>query len=771
MARSLRPPGQIEEHLLESAAFTAMGGIAAGLMGVLKRRSSGITRERGARRLADRARQIVLDRLGRTGAVSWESDGTLAGYKFVSAGAEQLLGYPVEEWYSDSKFWEHHLHPADREEMIRLRSEAVIEGRSGELVYRMIGADGRTVWLRDTSEVTLTKKGFPARIEGWMVDITEERLTQMQLRAVFAASRALTQSSPVSDAANEVISAVCMELEWALGALWTIDDEGELIRCAKVWRESEEMDEFALVTLRSEFRRGTGLPGRVWEAGEPTWISDVVQDENFPRAPYADKVGLHGAFGVPVRSAGNLLGVLEFFNRAVLERDDALLDMMDSIALQMGQFIQRHRVENRLKARNERMELLAEAGVILASSSDTIPALMSRIGDLMVRRLADWCAIHMREESGSISTAIILHTDKSKTGMTEELQRNYPPRPDDTAGPAKVLRTGDPEFYPSVPTELIDMTSSGPRHKELLSALGFASQIITPLRARGRILGTITLARSESSPRFDREDLNLAQEFANRTALAVDNIRLYAAQRHIATTLQESLRPRLVERIPGMELAVRYAAPGEGIEVGGDFYDVFSYGQKRWAVVIGDVSGRGARAAALTPLIKYTVRSEAMHEREPSRILTLLNEAMLQQSGEDQFCTVAYSRIDPRDDGVYITTVCAGHPSPLILRSHGEVERLGEPGTVLGAVPEVDLTEHLAELRQGDAMILFTDGAIEARRNGENFGEARLIASLSECAALGAEAIAERLEQSIIEYSEGSLSDDMVLLVVKVTHG
>lgn len=706
-------------------------------MGILKGRSAAFAREREARRQADRARQIAVGRLDRTGAVIWETDGNFSGFKFVSAGGEQLLGYPLLDWYSDSKFWANHLHPADRAEMVRLRSDAITDGRPNDLIYRMIGADGRTVWVRDTSEVTLTRKGLPARINGWMVDITQERLTQLRLRAVFAASRALTKSSPVSDAANEVISTVCIELGWALGALWTIDDEGEFLLCVNVWRESEEMDEFASVTQRLEFRRGTGLPGRVWETGEHAWISDVLQDQNFPRAQSADKVGLRSAFGVPVRSAGSVLGVLEFFNRDVLERDDALLEMMDSIALQMGQFIQRRRAESRLKARNDRMQLLAEAGVSLANSLDEASTL-SKIGDLLVGSLGDWCAIDMREESGSISRAIILP---------------------------------EPEFYQDVPAQLIEsMTFYDSEHKEIL-AFGSASQIIVPMRARGRILGTITLGRAESSAKFEKEDLDVAQEFADRTALAVDNIRLHETQRYIATTLQESLRPRLVERIPGMEVTVRYAAAGEGIDVGGDFYDVFSYGQKRWAIVIGDVSGRGARAAALTPLIRYTVRAEAMQEREPSRILTVLNDAMLKQSGEDQFCTVAYAQIDPTDDGAHITTVCAGHPSPLVLRANGEVDTLGEPGTMLGAVPDIELREHSADLRHGDAIILFTDGAIEARRDGENFGEARLIALLGEFAGLGAESIVEGLERSIVDYSQGSLADDLVLLVAKVTGG
>ena len=759
------------DAVLQIFTVTATGLIAAGLLGALQRSTTAIFGEPQARRRADRERQVAVDRLDRIGAVRWEADGTLDHYNFVSAGGEQLLGYPLETWYSESKFWEHHLHPADRDEIVALRSEAITQGCPTELIYRMIAADQRVVWVRDSSEVTLSKKGIPAHVDGWMIDITAERVTQRQLRAVFAANRALTRSSPVADAAGEVIGAVCNELGWALGTLWILEEDGELMRCVKVWNDSDE-DEFASITAGAELAmaKGSGLAGRVWKADGPVWVSDFAQDPEFVRASYADQADLHSAFGVPVRSAGEVLGVLEFFNRAVLARDDALLEIMDSIALQMGQFIQRHRAEARLKVRNDRIEFLEEGGEILASSLDLTSA-TDKICGLLVRRLADWCSLDMREDNGSISTMTILHKDGSKAAIADELKNNFSPRIHNDFGQAKVMDTGLPEFFSSISSDMVESRAYDLRHAQILNDLGFAAQIIVPLRVRGRILGTMTLVRSKSSPPFAQADLELAQEFANRAALAVDNIRLYESQKHIATTLQESLRPRILEAIPGTEAAVRYTAAGEGVEVGGDFYDVFSSGTNRWAVVIGDVSGQGARAAALTPLIRYTVRAEAMQEREPSRILTSLNEAMLQQSGEDQFCTVAYARIEQTDEGVHITTIRAGHPSPLILRAGGGVETLGEPGTMLGAVPEVHLSEHLADLGPGDALILFTDGVIEARQNSENFGEARLIERAAQCAGMGAEEIAETLEKAVIEYAGGSLSDDMVILVLRVKSG
>ncbi|MDX6647274.1 MAG: hypothetical protein QOK40_3001, partial [Miltoncostaeaceae bacterium] len=256
------------------------------------------------------------------------------------------------------------------------------------------------------------------------------------------------------------------------------------------------------------------------------------------------------------------------------------------------------------------------------------------------------------------------------------------------------------------------------------------------------------------------------EELARRAALALENARLYELQRDIAHTLQQSLLPPRLPDIPGLEIAARYLPGGAGHEVGGDFYDLFRIGRD-WAVVIGDVCGRGPQAAALTALARHTIRADAAYEPTPSRVLRQLNRAVLQQEREPRLLTVAYLRLRVgrrRVDGVLAS---GGHPPPLILRSDGRVEEVAGAGTLIGAFPEIELSERSLRLRSGDAILLYTDGIIEARRAGEFFGAERLEALLAGCTGLSAAAIIERLERGVADFLGAPGQDDIALLVLR----
>jgi serine phosphatase RsbU (regulator of sigma subunit) len=149
--------------------------------------------------------------------------------------------------------------------------------------------------------------------------------------------------------------------------------------------------------------------------------------------------------------------------------------------------------------------------------------------------------------------------------------------------------------------------------------------------------------------------------------------------------------------------------------VGGDFYDVFSVGEDEWYAVIGDVCGKGAAAAAVTALARYTIRATAVRRRAPSEILRWLNDAMLRQDdGTGRFCTIACVHVDLAGDTPRVTVACGGHPPPILRRASGEVTELGMPGTLLGLFEEPDLVDRSAELEPGDELLLYTDGLTEA---------------------------------------------------------
>jgi PAS domain S-box-containing protein len=455
--------------------------------------------------------------------------------------------------------------------------------------------------------------------------------------------------------------------------------------------------------------------------------------------------------GRAVRFIGTVLDVTER-KRAEEERD--LLLAREQLA----------RAEA-VRARR-RLALLAAAGTTLSAALD-YEATLEGITSLVVPELADWCLVDILEEDGSVNQLAVAHTDPAKEGLLRELSGHRRFDEDAPGTVARVLRTGQPVLVSEVSDSLLGERATSGEHLEVLRRLEICSFMSVPLLARRRTLGAVTLVSSSPDRRYDEEDLSLAEGLAYRCALAVDNARLYRERSHIARTLQRSLLPRLPE-IPGVEVGVEYLPVGEENEVGGDFYDLIE-ADGCWIAVIGDVSGKGAAAAAVTALIRYTIRTVAMREDEPSAVLSALNEAMIRQLDEDQFCTVACARLRPSAGGFELTAARGGHPSPLLLRADGSIEAIGPPGKAMGVFPDPELGNRTIGLRAGDAAVFYTDGVVEARGpDGSFFGEERLRALLRSCVGLEASAIAGKLRDVILEYGEGNPRDDLAVLVVRV---
>jgi PAS domain S-box-containing protein len=240
----------------------------------------------------------------------------------------------------------------------------------------------------------------------------------------------------------------------------------------------------------------------------------------------------------------------------------------------------------------------------------------------------------------------------------------------------------------------------------------------------------------------------------------------------LARTLQASLLPPHLPEIPGLDVAARYRSAEDGLDVVGDFYDLFdlgSTGSEGWGVVIGDVCGKGPEAAALTAVARHTVRAAAMREPRPSGVLAQLNDAILHQDAGERFCTAVYARVLLGPMGVSLSLSCGGHPLPLVLRADGSVETVGRAGTLLGLFEEPDLTDTEVALGPGDSAVFFTDGATEAKRRRVLLGEDRLRAIVSTCTGLRAAEVAHRLEDAILAFQEESTpSDDLAIIVLKV---
>jgi Stage II sporulation protein E (SpoIIE) len=218
--------------------------------------------------------------------------------------------------------------------------------------------------------------------------------------------------------------------------------------------------------------------------------------------------------------------------------------------------------------------------------------------------------------------------------------------------------------------------------------------------------------------------------------------------------------------VPGFEVAARFHAAGEDVQVGGDFFDVFETDDGEWAAVIGDVSGKGADAAAVTALARYTVRAVAVRGRRPSTVLRELNDAVLRHDLEDRFCTAAFARLRGGPDRCRVQLSSGGHPLPLLVTPEGDVRVVGRPGTALGIAPDPRLHDREVELHPGDKLVFVTDGVIEARVAGRRMlGVDGLNRLLAGCGPLDAVATGERIEQAIV--GEGEPRDDIAVLVLR----
>jgi serine phosphatase RsbU (regulator of sigma subunit) len=529
-------------------------------------------------------------------------------------------------------------------------------------------------------------------------------------------------------------------------------------------------------------RRGRPLSDAVLE-GVPVWLENAQQwRDRYPEmAPTGTSGGFQATACLPMRVEDRDLGALVFSfrtprafsadERAYLQAVTALCaQALDRARLLVAEREAREAAERQL----DRMTFLARAGRLLEAPL-SVEQRLRRFADLAVPAVADWCAVHLVRDD-HVEQVAVAHSDPEKLAFVAHLQERYPPDPDAPSGAIHVSRTGEPSFLPEVPDELIVASAVDDEHLALARSIGIRSVLIVPLLVRGRSLGALTLVHAESGRRFDELDLTFAEQLAGNAAFALDNARLYEQQRAIAETLQAALLPAALPDVPGLGLAARYRAQsdeGSGIQVGGDLYDVVATPEPGcWAFLMADVCGKGPQAAALTALIRYTLRAEIGHDLPPVAALHRLNRAMLTATAAApaRFATVVHGRLAVDPDGATVVLASGGHPPPLVRHATGtglRVEPVVAPGTLLGVYADIELIEVTVRLDRGDMMVLYTDGVTEARGVEGFYGADRLTRLIGSSAAGSAEALAAELLADVVAFQDGRLRDDVAILVLE----
>ena len=383
-----------------------------------------------------------------------------------------------------------------------------------------------------------------------------------------------------------------------------------------------------------------------------------------------------------------------------------------SAAQQAAHTLERARLYEAQRQTAERLSFLADASALLAATLDPDDALR-RLADLAVPRLADWCGIELVGEEGELRNVAVAHVDPDRVKLAGEFRDRYPIDPDSDTGVPNVIRTGRSELHPEITDEMLVEAAEDAEHLRMIRELGLVSVMIVPLVARGRAIGAVSFVAAESGVRFDEDDLELAEDLARRAALAIDNSMLFKREHEAAVVLQRSLLPESLPELDGIALAALYEPAAPGLEVGGDWYEVVAHDDGSVSVTIGDVAGRGVRAASIMGRVRPALRAVVAEGHPPDEAIRRL-DALIKESEQPEMATVFHLRYDPR--GETAEYVRAGHPPALLRLPDGEVVDLDGCGTApLGILDQSEFRQHEVAIPRGSMILLYTDGLIERR--------------------------------------------------------
>ena len=713
---------------------------------------------------ATRDEQRLALAAGRLGILRWDRETTRVT---VDETAEALLGLAPGTFDGTFESWVSMLHPDDRDRVVAVLDRAVLNRGCYDLEHRVVWPDGSVHWLQGRGQVTLDDEGTVTGRIGCMADITARRLADeerahllaverstrseaetmaVRLRGLQAVTMALIRAVDARSVAEAALKEGVPALGGVTGSIMLVAEDGESVEIVhEIGYRAEIKDRWHTFPLSASLPASEAIRGSRLvlvngpedrDARYPLLKGMPMSAPAVAVAPLVDEDGI--AFGAMVVGFPH-----------PRELTDGEQRILSAVAAQCATAFRRVALfeaerEARLAAEwaQERLTFLAEASSVLASSVLDLETTLAQVVDLAVPRLADGCAIQLADQHGEVTPVAVAHVD-----------------PERIQGLRRLVEEGAGDA-------------------------GSQSVSIVPLRTQSRDVGVITLV-TETGRRFDAADLQLAEQLATRAGAAIENARLFADRSRVARSLQASLLPPSLPSIPGLELGARYAPAGEGVDVGGDFYDAFPVDGGRWLLVVGDVRGKGVDAAAVTGLARHTIRSIAMYEARPSGVLAHLNRVLLSAEAdrvaalrsfeepaweltEPRFCTVAVALVEPRPGGAGVVVCSGGHPLPLVARAGGLVEAVGRPGSLLGASAEVELSDVEVELAPGDALVCFTDGIVERHRGRDFFDETGIARALADAVGSDAATLAARIEYEARNVFAGNPHDDMAVLVARV---
>jgi serine/threonine-protein kinase RsbW len=462
---------------------------------------------------------------------------------------------------------------------------------------------------------------------------------------------------------------------------------------------------------------------------------------------------------VPIIHRGTCLGVLLTIHRGDHGFSTQERDFLGAVVGQVAQALERARLSGEQDQLAEISAFFARAAKVLAEGSDLADTL-DRLASVALPALGDICLIDVIEDGGRITRTVAKHRDRARQGLVDRLKTHYPPQPGGEHPAADVISHGVTRWAPTMSDEFLSATTQDEEHLGLTKTLGFRSYISVPLRYEGETLGCVTLVSVTRS--FASNDVSFVEQLAEQVAAVVGKARRYDITAHTSHILQSTLLPRRLPEIPGLTIQTRYIAASEGLEVGGDFFDLVRAAEDRVAFMIGDVAGHDGDAAALMGQLRSAARTLVGRVNSPAEMIGALQQSW-DQLDFDRIATGIFGQLDIKTG--QMTMASAGHYPPLLVQAGSASFLPVSPSTPLG-VQGSKPSDWQGWLKDDQALLLYTDGAIDERGKGSE-------RSMVELAHAAQASVGEGLDLSalcdgIVNTLSRDRADDVALLALRV---
>ncbi|MBN3957654.1 GAF domain-containing protein [Nostoc sp. NMS8] len=438
---------------------------------------------------------------------------------------EQITGYSFDE-VRGRYFWNLFLLPEELEP-VKAVFEQLLTGK-GFLEYEnhWVMKDGSRRLIVWSNTFLKDYEGSVEYIVSTGIDITNHKRAQQHLTAQYATTRVLAESATISEATRQILQGICESLAWDLGEIWMVDEQANVLRFLDIWHKpSLEMQEFESVKQQTTFAPGIGLPGRVWASSEPVWIADIAKDINFPNFKIAAQVGLHAAFGFPIRSDHKILGVITCFNREIHPPDQDLVKTMNYIGEQVGQFIQRKQAEEEIQRQNLRSQLFTEITLKIRQSLEIEEILQITVEEVQKILQTDRVLIYQ------------FLPDESATTVTEAVVSGLPTIKEQNITPLYLQAEYLQQYYlqqyrqgQTLELNNLDLPEVEQSHLELIQQFGVKVNLVVPILVKEELRGLLIVHQCDDSHHWSSFETHLLRQIADQVGIALVQAQLLAAE-------------------------------------------------------------------------------------------------------------------------------------------------------------------------------------------------------------------------------------------------